>query len=105
MLSIIISAVCSIISGMVLFLMQTYIKHRNTKDEESEKRQQKKYTLMIKSINALGKLATSNSTVINSAETSPDAREALAEYNNVNKEMIDYLIDNANKDWIIFNRT
>ena len=97
MLSMIFSIITSLISGMVLFLMQTYIKNRNTKDEEDEKGQQKKYTLMIKSINALGKLAMSNSTVINSAETSPEAREALNEYNKVNSEMLDYLIDTANK--------
>lgn len=97
MLSMIFSVITSIISGMVLFLMQTYIKNRNTKDEEEEKGQQKKYTLMIKSINALGKLAMSNSTVINSAATSEEAREAVNEYNQVNREMLDYLIDNANK--------
>lgn len=97
MLSMIFSVITSIISGMVLFLMQTYIKNRNTKDEEDEKGQQKKYTLMIKSINALGKLAMSNSTVINSAATSAEAREAVNEYNQVNREMLDYLIDNANK--------
>ena len=98
MLSMIFSVITSIISGMVLFLMQTYIKNRNSKDEQSEKSEQKKYTLMIKSINALGKLATSNSNVINSAETSAEARDALNEYNKVNNEMMDYLIDSAKKD-------
>ena len=47
---------------------------------------------------ALGKLATSNSNVINSAETSAEARDALNEYNKVNNEMMDYLIDSAKKD-------
>ena len=98
MLSMIFSVITSIISGMVLFLMQTYIKNRNSKDEQSEKSEQKKYTLMIKSINALGKLATSNSNVINSAETSAEARDALNEYNKVNNEMLDYLIDSTKKD-------
>ena len=98
MLTMVFSIITSIISGMVLFLMQTYIKNRNSKDAQSEKSEQKKYTLMIKSINALGKLATSNSTVINSAETSADARDALLEYNKVNNEMLNYLIDNANKE-------
>lgn len=89
------SVITSIISGMVLFLMQTYIKTRNSKEQQSEKSEQKKYTLMIKSINALGKLATSNSNVINSAETSNEARDALNEYNKVSNEMMDYLIDST----------
>ncbi len=98
MLSVIISSVCSIISGMVLFLLQHYIKQRHNSDTVKDKENHKKDILILKSLNALGKLAMSNSTVINSAEKNSDAKEALTEYNKVNSEMVNFLIENSSKE-------
>ena len=95
MLSVIISSVCSIISGMVLFLLQHYIKQRHTSDSVKQEEDHKKDILILKSLNALGKLAMSNSTVINSAEKNSDAKNALDEYNKVNGEMVNFLIENS----------
>ncbi len=98
MLSVIISAICSIISGMVLFLMQHYIKERHSSDKEINQENHKKDILILKSLTALGKLAMSNSSVIKSAEKNVDAKEAVDEYNKVNTEMVNFLIENSSKE-------
>lgn len=95
MLSVIISSVCSIISGMVLFLLQHYIKQRHSSDTVKEKEAREKDILILKSLNALGKLAMSNSSVINSAEKNETAKFALDEYTKVNNEMVNFLIENS----------
>ncbi len=94
MLSTILGAIASTISGMILFLMQHYMKKKDNKDEKNEKEQHEKDILLIKSINALGKLAMSNTSVLKSAETEGEAKDAYNEYKKVNGEMMNYLIQN-----------
>lgn len=98
MLSIIISSVASIISGMVLFLLQHYIKKRYTEDSKTKEENNKKDILIMKSLNALGKLAVSNSNVLKNAQTEGEAKTALNEYSKVNNEMMDFLIENSAKE-------
>lgn len=98
MLSIIISSVASIISGMVLFLLQHYIKQRHNEDGKLKEENNKKDILILKSLNALGKLAVSNSNVLKNAEQEGDAKNALNDYNKVSNEMMDFLIENSSKE-------
>lgn len=98
MLSIIISSVASIISGMVLFLLQHYIKQRHNEDGKLKEENNKKDILILKSLNALGKLAVSNSNVLKNAEQEGDAKNALNDYTKVSNEMMDFLIENSSKE-------
>ena len=98
MISVIISSVASIISGMVLFLLQHYVKQRHTEDSKTKEENNKKDILILKSLNALGKLAVSNSNLIKNAETEGDAKTALDNYNKVNAEMMNFLIENSSKN-------
>ena len=54
--SIIISVCASIISGMVLFFLKRYFKRKCKEDEERDKAKAKQNLLILKSINAVGKL-------------------------------------------------
>ena len=83
---------------MILFIMQHYIKTKHTEDKQDKKENHQKDILILKSLNALGKLAVSNSNVLKNAEKEGDAKNALTEYNKVNSEMMNFLIENSSNN-------
>lgn len=103
MVAITISILASIISGMVLFFLQKYFKKKEVKEEARDKSYAKKDALVIKSINAVGKLTVANSLALKGGKTNGEMEDALDNYKEVESEMLDFLIDNSTKkgDWII----
>lgn len=97
MISIIISICASIVSGMVLFFLQSYFKKKQKQDDERENKRHKKDILVIKSINAVGDLTLANSIALRDGKTNGELKKALKEYENVNKEMTDFIIENSVK--------
>ena len=97
MLSTIISIVASIVSGMVLFLLQHYFKKRHKEEERRDAQRHKRDVLVIKSITALGDLTVANSIALRDGKTNGEMKKALNDYEEVNKEMLDFLIDNSDK--------
>lgn len=95
MISIIISIAASIISGMVLFFLQFFFKKKQKEEEKREERNHQKDVLIIKSINAIGDLTLANSIALRDGKTNGEMHKALDEYDKVNKEMIDFLIENS----------
>ena len=97
MISIIISIAASIISGMVLFFLQAYFKKKQKQDDEREQKRHKKDVLIIKTLNAVGDLTLANSIALRDGKTNGELKKALNEYEKVNKEMMDFLIENSDK--------
>lgn len=97
MISIIISVAASLISGMVLFFLQHYFKKKFKQEEEMQKNQHTKDVLIIKSISAIGDLTLANSIALRDGKTNGEMHKALEEYEKVNKEMLDFLIENSDK--------
>ena len=52
---------------------------------------------MIKSITALGDLTVANSIALRDGKTNGEMKKALQDYEEVNKEMLDFLIENSDK--------
>ena len=82
----------SILSGMVLFLIQRFLKKQQRKEEELEKDKATQTALVLKSLNALGKLTVANSIALRDGKTNGELKNALAEYKIVEKELYEYLI-------------
>ena len=97
MVAIVISIASSIISGMVLFFLQRYIKKKHENDEKSEKQRHKRDVLTIKSISAIGDLTLANSIALRDGKTNGELKKALKEYEIVNKEMLEFLFENIDK--------
>lgn len=97
MVSIIISIVASIVSGMVLFFLQHYFKKRHQEEEKRDAARHKRDVLVIKSITAVGDLTVANSIALRDGKTNGEMHKALDEYEKVNKEMMDFLIENSDK--------
>lgn len=95
MTAICISIVASIISGMVLFFLQWYFKKKDKRDERREERQSKETALVLKSIKAVGKLTVANTIALRDGKTNGETHSALVDYDEVDRELQDYLIDEA----------
>mgnify|MGYP003571284673 CR=1 FL=1 len=95
MVAIIISACASIVSGMVLFLLQAFFKRKQKQDDEREQKRHKKDVLIIKSLNAVADLAQANSIALRDGKTNGELKRALKEYDAVSKEITDFIIENS----------
>ena len=98
-LAIIFSLVSSIVSGMVLFFLKRYFEKKEKDDEEKAKARAKENILILKSIDAVGKLTYANSIAIRDGKTNGEMKSAISAYSEVTNELYDYLLEqNANKD-------
>ena len=96
MIAIFTTSITSIFSGMVLFLIQRFLKKQQRKEEELEKDKATQTALVLKSLNALGKLTVANSIALRDGKTNGELKNALAEYKIVEKELYEYLIVTRN---------
>ena len=97
-ITIIISVFASIISGMVLFFLQKYFKKMDAKNDKRDKAKAHQNILILKNINAVGKLTVANSIALKQGKTNGEMTLALEEYEEVDKEMYNYLLErNAHK--------
>lgn len=98
MVAIIISIASSIISGMVLFFLQRFFKKRAKSEEERDAAKAKENILILKSIDAVGKLTYANAIAIRDGKTNGEMHEAMESYNDSKEEMYEYLLEqNAKK--------
>lgn len=97
-LSIVLSILASVISGMALFFLQRYFKRKDKKEEIRDKAKANENILILKSINAVGKLTEANAIALRDGKTNGEMSTALDEYAAVDKELYNYLLEqNARK--------
>ena len=97
-LTIILSPLASVVSGTALFFLQRYFKQKDKKDEARDAIKAKENVLILKSVNAVGKLTVANSIALRDGKTNGEMHTALEEYGEVDKEMYEYLLErNAHK--------
>ena len=99
MTAIIISIVASIISGMVLFFLQRYFKKQEVKEERRQQAREKESILILKSIDAIGKLTYADAIAIRDGKTNGELKEAIQEYNDVKEEMYEYFVFRTSCRW------
>ena len=89
----VISIVCSVISGMTLFFLQRFFKKKEEQDKQKEEARRKENILILKSIDAIGKLTYANAIAIRDGRTNGELKDALKDYHNVRDELYDYLLE------------
>ena len=98
MTAIIISICASVVSGTALFFLQRYFKDKDKKDDERDKVLAQENVLILKSINAVGKLTYANALAIIDGKQNGAMHDALDNYAEVNDELYQYLLErNAHK--------
>ena len=95
MLAIVISITGSIVSGMVLFFLQRFFKNKAKLDEERDAAKRRENLLILKSIDAVGKLTYADSIAIRDGKTNGEMKEAVAAYKKADKELYDFLLEQS----------
>ena len=91
--AIIISIASSIVSGLVIYFLKKYFDKKEAKDNKKEELKRKENILILKSIDAIGKLTYANSIAVRDGKTNGELKEGLKAYNDVKKDMYDYLLE------------
>ena len=97
MIAIIIRTCASIISGMVLFFLQRFFKKKQKVDEERDRAKAKENMLILKSIDAVGKLTYADAVAIRDGKTNGEMKEAMKAYAEVKDELYEYLLEQNSK--------
>ncbi|MEG2116553.1 MAG: hypothetical protein RRZ69_02590 [Clostridia bacterium] len=97
MIEIVLSILASVISGFTLFLLQKFFKRKEKSDYERDKAKSCENVLILKSINAVGKLTEANAIALRDGKTNGEMREAMETYSEVRNEMYEYLLEQNSK--------
>ena len=97
MIAIIMSICASIISGMVLFFLQRFFKKKQKVDAERDRAKAKENMLILKSIDAVGKLTYADAVAIRDGKTNGEMKEAMKAYAEVKDELYEYLLEQNSK--------
>lgn len=97
LISIIISIATSIFSGIVLFFIKRYFDNKEKIEIEKEKSRQKENVLILKSIDAIGRLTYADSIAIRDGKINGEMKDAVQSYIAIKSELYDYLIDQNSK--------
>ena len=97
LISIIISIATSIFSGIVLFFIKRYFDNKEKIEIEKEKARQKENVLILKSIDAIGRLTYADSIAIRDGKINGEIKDAVQSYIAIKSELYDYLIDQNSK--------
>ena len=95
MTAIIISIASSIISGMVLFFLQRYFKKKAKNDEERDAAKRRENLLILKSIDAVGKLTYADAIAIRDGKTNGEMKTAIEAYKKADQELYDFLLEQS----------
>ena len=97
LISIIISVATSIFSWIVLFFIKRYFDNKEKIEIEEEKARQKENVLILKSIDAIGRLTYADSIAIRDGKINGEMKDAVQSYIAIKSELYDYLIDQNSK--------
>jgi hypothetical protein len=97
MAAIIISICGSIISGMVLFFMKRYFKRKEERDKERDEAKRRENMLILKSLDAVGKLTYANAIAIRDGKTNGEMKAAVKAYNESTEALYDFLVEQNSK--------
>ena len=93
----IISICASIISGMVLFFLKRYFDRREKEEKERDDIFAKENILILKSIEAIGKLTYADAIAIRDGKTNGEMKEAIEAYNKADQELYEFLLEQNSK--------
>ena len=97
-ISLIITSIAPIVSGFALFLIKRFFNHLQKKEEVRDQEKAKESALILRSLNALGKLTVANAIALKDGKTNGELSAALKEYEEVERELYEYLVSNYTRN-------
>ncbi len=99
-ITIVLSTGASVISGMALFYLQRFFAKKDREEKEIQKAKAKENILILKSINAVGKLTEANAIALRDGKTNGELKQAMDAHEEIEKEMFEYLLKENSKKMI-----
>ncbi len=97
MVAIIISVCASIVSGMVLYFLKRYFDKREKEEKARDEVFAKENILILKSIDAVGKLTYADAIAIRDGKTNGEMKEAIEAYKKADQELYEFLLEQNSK--------
>lgn len=94
MISTIVTSAATVISGMLLFFLKRFFNCQQAQEELRDRAKSGEATLILRTLNALGKLTLANSIALRDGKSNGELTSALNEYRAVEEELYQYLISN-----------
>lgn len=92
-LSVLISLIATVVSGMAVFFLKRFFRARETREQAREQLAAEETVLILRSINAIGKLTLANSIALRDGKTNGEMTNALQEFEKVEKELYLFLLE------------
>ena len=93
MTAIIISVCASIVSGMALYFLKRYFDKRDKKESKKDELIAKENILILKSIDAVGKLTYADAIAIRDGKTNGEMKAAIEAYKKADEELYNFLLE------------
>ena len=87
-----VSTLATLISSVLFVLIQRFLNAQKKREEEREAEKACDNAIILRSLNALGKLTVANAIALRDGKTNGELATALAEYEKIEKEMYDHLV-------------
>lgn len=91
--TLVLSAIATIISGVAVYIIKKHLAKKEEEDKQLRKDTERENILILRSINAIGKLTLANSIALKDGKVNGDMTSALKEYETVDKELYNYLLE------------
>ena len=97
-ISLLLSAMATIVSGVAVYMIKRHLSKKDATDKRLREDTERENVLILRSINAIGKLTLANSIALRDGKVNGEMSSALKEYEAVDRELYNYLLDiNAKK--------
>lgn len=93
MTAIIISVCASIVSGMALYFLKRYFDKRDKAETMKDELIARENILILKSIDAVGKLTYADAIAIRDGKTNGEMKEAIEAYKKADEELYNFLLE------------
>ena len=93
----VVTAAISAVSGAILYFVRKHFKRLEKHAEDAETRRATKDLLVLKSLKAIGELCVANAIAIRDGKSNGCTKTALQAFNEVDKELNDFLIESTVK--------
>ncbi len=91
-ISIIASIFASIVSSVILLSVKMYLTKIQAENQKREKLKNEESVLILRFLNAVGKLTHANSIALRDGKTNGELASAMKEYEQVDREIYEYLL-------------
>lgn len=91
-ISIIASIFASIVSSVILLCVKMYLAKIQAENQKREKLKNEESVLILRFLNAVGKLTHANSIALRDGKTNGELASAMKEYEQVDREIYEYLL-------------